>query len=100
MCSPSYACRGTPIVARMCLNCAKKLLHKLQNSTGTRTKNRKRSRNEAAKPHRKVEMTMWLVGVVSGCGQWVWLIGVISACGQWVWSVGVVNGCINRRWIY
>ena len=33
---------------------------------------------------RKVEMTMWLVGVVSGCGQWVWLIGVISACGQWV----------------
>ena len=39
---------------------------------------------------------MWLVGVVSGCGQWVCLIGVISACGQWcdqwVWSMVVSIG--------
>ena len=39
MCSPSYGCRGTPVVTHMCLYCAKKLLHKLPKSTGTRTKN-------------------------------------------------------------
>ena len=54
MCSPSYGCRGTPVVARMCVYTARKNYYINYNKgTGTRTKNlftkKEGSRNEAAK---------------------------------------------------
>ena len=53
---PSYGCRGTPVVARMCVYTARKnyLIHKnyLQKSAGTRTKNFLKIRVAAAKKNR------------------------------------------------
>ena len=56
---PSYGCRGTPVIARMCVYTAGKifLIHNLiTKSTGTRMKNikkkRTKSRDAAAKKSR------------------------------------------------